>query len=140
MTCDIVLITSLRFSIKTEWRVLYDLRCTKGTFGITSVLDRIRTDAFARYVSVQEGGRQSWTLTVRSLSFLHESAVSGRRSQAVIIKIIIIIIIIIIVIIMCSFLCHFSFGTQGPLHETELVGGKQKTTTTKNLSHFAIDH
>ena len=26
--------------------------------------------------------------------------------------------IIIILIIVCSFLCHFSFGTQGPLHET----------------------
>ena len=24
----------------------------------------------------------------------------------------------IILIIMCSFLCHFSFGAQGPLHET----------------------
>ena len=25
--------------------------------------------------------------------------------------------VIIIIIIICSFLCHFSFGAQGPLHE-----------------------
>ena len=37
-----------------------------------------------------------------------------------------------IMIIMRSFLCHFSFGTQGPLHETKQVGEK--------ISHFAIDH
>ena len=31
----------------------------------------------------------------------------------------IICVILIIIIIMCSFLCHFSFGVQGPLHETK---------------------
>ena len=27
--------------------------------------------------------------------------------------------LLIIILIMCSFLCHFSFGAQGPLHETK---------------------
>ena len=44
---------------------------------------------------------------------------------------------IIITVIVCSFLCHFSFGAQGPLHETKRTNNKKKTCTLcdRPLSH-----
>ena len=69
------------------------------------------------------------TLLTAILSSSSESFPFGERAR------------LIIIITMCSFLCHFSLGEQGPIHGTKVVEkwSKYKKKKKKNL-HYATGH